>query len=217
MLIAMRMPIEPMLLARAPKPFDSPDYAFELKFDGVRMLAYCSGEVRLFNRRCHERTHVYTEVAADLRRIQRGAVLDGEIIAPNADGRPDFYRLLKRDRTADPSERLRRSIPVRYMVFDVLETDGQNLTALAYRERRGLLEELFAATGRSDGTESNGTGFACVDLTDVFPASGEALFQAACRENLEGIVAKRWDGEYRIGRRSDAWIKIKNPTYTRPK
>lgn len=196
-----------MLLSRAEKAFDSPDYVFELKFDGVRMLAYCGdGDARLVNRRGHGRTNTYTEIAAELKNLNRKVVLDGEIIALNADGRPDFYRLLKRDRVEKPSARFLKETPVRYAVFDLLASDGKTLTERPWQERRKVLERLFA-----------GANFANIELTDVFPSAGEALFQAAARENLEGIVAKRSDGQYFPGRRAEAWIKIKNPNYQRPR
>ena len=202
----LKIPIEPMLLMSASKPFDSPDYAFELKFDGVRMLAYrADGGAHLINRRLHERTRVYTEVAEELARLPDGVVLDGEIVAPGPDGRPDFYRILKRDRVTGPPDRLLREIPARFIAFDILYLNGEDVTARPFRERRGRLEALLQKSNLKNAV-----------LCDSFLECGEALFRAAASENLEGIVAKRLDGVYTPGARTDAWIKIKNPKYTRP-
>ena len=129
----------------------------------------------------------------------REAVLDGEIVAFDEQGRPSFERLQRRMHVS-PSSAIRRladEAPVSYLIFDLLYLDGHTTMALPYRERRALLE----------GLELKGPTW----QTPAYHAGeGRELLAAAAEQRLEGIVAKRLDSPYRPGRRTDEWLKIKN-------
>ena len=118
------------------------------------------------------------------------AVLDGEIVAQDAQGRPSFQRLQQRMNLASKSEvdRVRRMVPVQLFVFDVLWLDGQDLTGLPLTERRAVLEEIVVP----------GKG---LDVTLVVPEHGTALWESAKERGLEGVIAKRARSRYQAGRR----------------
>ncbi|MEK6225164.1 MAG: DNA ligase D [Chloroflexota bacterium] len=193
--------IEPMLAAAADEPFDSPDFTFEPKWDGVRTIAFVDGgEVRLQTRNLLDCTKQYPEAtqAAEALTGAYHAILDGEIVALDPNGVPSFQRLQPRMHVSDEStvRKLRKSTPVIYQVFDILYADGEDLTRKPLRERLRRLDEALTPMGsirRSEG----------------FPGTGVALFEAAREQGLEGIVAKRLDSIYQPGARSPAWVKIK--------
>ncbi len=193
--------IEPMLAAAADEPFDSPDFTFEPKWDGVRTIAFVDGgEVRLQTRNLLDCTKQYPEAtqAAEALTGAYHAILDGEIVALDPRGVPSFQRLQPRMHVSDEStvRKLRKSTPVIYQVFDILYADGEDLTRKPLRERLRRLDEALTPMGsirRSEG----------------FPGTGVALFEAAREQGLEGIVAKRLDSIYQPGARSPAWVKIK--------
>jgi bifunctional non-homologous end joining protein LigD len=193
--------ITPMLAAAADEPFDSPDFTYEPKWDGVRTIAFVDGgEVRLQTRNLLDCTKQYPEAtqAAEALTGAYHAILDGEIVALDPSGVPSFQRLQPRMHVTDEStvRKLRKSTPVIYQVFDILYADGVDLTRKPLRERLRRLDEALTPMGsirRSEG----------------FPGTGVALFEAAREQGLEGIVAKRLDSIYQPGARSPAWVKIK--------
>ena len=193
--------IEPMLAAAADEPFDSPDFTYEPKWDGVRTIAFVDGgEVRLQTRNLLDCTKQYPEAtqAAEALTGAYHAILDGEIVALDSKGVPSFQRLQPRMHVSDEStvRKLRKSTPVIYQVFDILYADGEDLTRKPLRERLRRLDEALTPMGsirRSEG----------------FPGTGVALFDAAREQGIEGIVAKRLDSIYQPGARSPAWVKIK--------
>ena len=218
-------PFVPMLLDTAALPFDDRNYAFEVKYDGVRMTArFCGGETALYNRRLNERTRRYPEIAAQVKALcaASGAgatVLDGEIIALSDGGLPDFYRVMKRDRVEIPTPSFVKEIPVYFMVFDITEFNGSPLYGTEYALRREVLESVFNTAERgADGAGKNGGGLETpnIKLTDSIAENGGALFAAAKNEGLEGIVAKRLDSVYSPDTRSRDWLKIKIDDYRRP-
>jgi bifunctional non-homologous end joining protein LigD len=186
--------IEPMLAAAADQPFDSPEFTYEPKWDGVRTIAFVDGgEVRLQTRNLLDCTKQYPEATQAAE-----AILDGEVVALDEKGVPSFQRLQPRMHVTDEStvRKLRRSTPVIYQVFDILYADGEDLTRKPLRERLRRLDESLTPMGsirRSEG----------------FPGTGVALFEAAREQGIEGIVAKRLDSIYQPGARSPAWVKIK--------
>lgn len=191
-----------MLATSGGLPDDPENWALELKWDGVRALAEVGPEgVRVYARHGVPITSSYPELQAlsDLLAGHR-AVLDGEIVAFDG-GRPSFGRLQRRMHVPHPTRRLLRSVPVRYMVFDLLELDGMSLLDLPYVQRRALLRDLELAAGP-------------VEVPPHLPAADrgqvEELLEYTARERLEGLVAKRLDSRYHPGRRTDAWQKIKN-------
>jgi bifunctional non-homologous end joining protein LigD len=193
--------IEPMLARLARLPRDERRWAFEVKWDGVRAIAFVEGgRVRLQSRNGRDITPRYPEVAPLGRALgARPAILDGEVVAFDENGRPDFGRLQTRMHLAtDTAVRRRmRDTPVVYVIFDLLWLDGRSLMNLSYGERRAALEEL----------ELRGPAWQApaAQLED-----GAALLRASRSLGLEGIVAKRRDSPYEPGRRSAGWLKVKN-------
>jgi bifunctional non-homologous end joining protein LigD len=193
--------VEPML-ARAGQPFDDERYSFELKWDGVRSLCYVDGpgSVRLMNRRTREMSERYPDVCACLGSLPPGTVLDGEIIIPGADGRPDFeclqVREAARNRVSIP--KLARSTPATFIVFDQLYADFTAIMNRPLQERRERAREMAARCASAH-----------VAFSDGVVGGGIAYFQAVVERGLEGIVAKRLDSRYLPGKRTDAWIKVK--------
>src|SRR5213594_1354928 len=193
--------IQPMLAAAADEPFDSPEFTYEPKWDGVRTIAFVDGgEVRLQTRNLLDCTKQYPEAtqAAEALTGAYHAILDGEIVALDSKGVPSFQRLQPRMHVSDEStvRKLRKSTPVIYQVFDILYADGEDLTRKPLRDRLRRLDEALTPMGsirRSEG----------------FPGTGVALFEAAREQGIEGIVAKRLDSIYLPGARSPAWVKIK--------
>jgi bifunctional non-homologous end joining protein LigD len=191
--------IVPMLARTAELPADDDRWAFEIKWDGVRAIAYSTpGELRLESRNLNDITDSYPELA----RVGRGlgshhAVLDGEIVA-FVDGRPSFGALQQRMHVAsrDTARRLAKATPVTYVIFDLLWLDGHSLMDLPYAERRERLDDL-ELSGESWQTPEHVVGH------------GADLLKASVEQRLEGIVAKRLDSTYQPGRRPGSWVKIK--------
>lgn len=196
--------IEPMLL-RIGAPFDSALHQFEIKWDGVRAVAYVEGGAwRLHGRRRRDLATRYPELAflprlSSLSGSGDGFVLDGELVVLRPDGSPDFRAVLGRE-NAGPSSvpSLARRSPVVYVVFDLLYQDGRSLLAAPLAERRERLQRFVAQAAQPR-----------LVLSDAIVGDGKALFAAACARGLEGIVAKRLDSRYEAGERSGAWQKIK--------
>jgi bifunctional non-homologous end joining protein LigD len=193
--------VVPMMAKLGELPRAEDRYAFEVKWDGIRAILYSEpGRTRIEGRRLTDITGRYPELRPLGRELgSRSAVLDGEIVALDAEGKPSFERLQHRMHLTGESRINRRAqeIPVTYMVFDVLYLDGRSLMRLPYEERRARLDEL-ALEGPSWRTPRSHAG------------QGRALFQASAEQGLEGVIAKRLDSFYEPGRRSGAWVKVKN-------
>ena len=193
--------VPPMLAASADEPFDSPDFIYEAKWDGVRTIAFVDGgEVRLQTRNLLDCTKQYPE-ATQLAEAMTGgyqAIVDGEVVALDEKGVPSFQRLQPRMHVSDEAtvRKLRRSTPVVYEAFDLLYLDGEDLTKRPLRDRLRLLDESLTPMG-------------AIRRSEGFVGTGVALFQAAREQGLEGIVAKRLDSTYHPGARSPAWVKVK--------
>jgi bifunctional non-homologous end joining protein LigD len=191
----------PMLARAARLPAHGEEWAFEIKWDGVRAITYWQpGALRIESRNLNDITARYPELRALGAQLgTREAVLDGEIVAFDEQGRPSFERLQQRMHVSSPSiiRRLSSEVPVSYVIFDLLYLDGHGTMALTYRQRRTLLEEL-ELRGPSWQTPAYHLG------------EGRELLAAAAEQRLEGVVAKRLDSPYRPGKRTDEWLKIKN-------
>jgi bifunctional non-homologous end joining protein LigD len=200
---AMPERILPMLAGSGELPAREENWSYEVKWDGVRAIAYIKpGRLRLESRNLNDITETYPEVRGILRDLgMREAVFDGEIVAFGDDGRPSFERLQRRINvsSAGAVRRLSASTPVVYAIFDLLYLDGHSLMALPYQERRARLDalELGGPAWRAPANH---------------PGRGRALLDATKAQGLEGIVAKRLDSRYEPGRRTGAWIKIKHVT-----
>jgi bifunctional non-homologous end joining protein LigD len=193
--------LAPMLATPASKPFSDPAWLFEPKLDGVRTIAILrDSKLRLLSRRGLEVAHQYPALAAELAEQPAGElVLDGEIVAPDEDGRPSFELLQQRlnlTREAD-IRRAEAEIAVLYFAFDCLHIDGYDLRRVPLEHRRAVLERVLAPSDR-------------VRLLEQFAGEGEAAYNAAVDLGLEGVVAKRRAGSYRDGQRSPDWLKIKS-------
>jgi len=176
-------------------------WSFEVKWDGVRALAYAQpGRLRIESRNLREITAGYPEVRGILGDLgMREVVLDGEIVAFDDSGRPSFERLQRRMHVSAPAaiRRLAASTPVVYAIFDLLFLDGHSLMELPYEERRGRLDRL-------------GLAGPAWRVPAAHPGDGATLLEATRAQGLEGIVAKRLDSRYEPGRRTGAWLKIKH-------
>jgi bifunctional non-homologous end joining protein LigD len=193
--------IVPMAAKLSTLPRSDDGWAYEIKWDGVRGIAYSQpGEWRLESRNLRDISAQYPELRALNDALgSHAVVLDGEIVAFDDDGRPSFERLQPRMHLTSPAAIRARAAqtPVSYVIFDLLYLDGRLLLEEPYHERRALLEAL-ELVGPSWQTPPFHTG------------DGAGLLEATRRNGLEGLVGKRLDSRYEPGRRSGAWIKIKN-------
>jgi bifunctional non-homologous end joining protein LigD len=193
--------IRPMLATPGSLPAADDSFGYETKWDGVRAIAYvCDGRLRLFTRNDADVTAAYTELAglgATLERVN--AILDGEIVALDKAGRVSFSALQPRMHLRDARQiaRLVEQTPVSYRIFDLLHLDGNSTMDLPYQQRREVL----------DGLPLVGARWA---ITPYTVGGGAAALAKAAAERTEGIVAKRLDSRYLPGKRTPAWLKIKN-------
>jgi bifunctional non-homologous end joining protein LigD len=197
-------PVEPMLatLADARHFGDETGWAFEMKWDGVRTVAYLAdGRVKLLSRKGRDDTKAYFDVAQELTKINvKTAILDGEVVVTDSAGRPNFGLLQHRINLTKPAdiERLAKSYPAQLMLFDILELNGQSLIKKSYQERRAVLEDLVPPKPGSR-----------IQVPPIFEGELEAARATADQLRLEGVVAKRRNSVYQPGRRTHTWLKIK--------
>ncbi|OUM94846.1 MAG: DNA ligase [Thermobacillus sp. ZCTH02-B1] len=189
------VPFEPVAAEDIPT---GPRWVAQIKWDGVRMLVYFDGaSTRLVNRRLHERTMQYPELA-DARRYLRAksAILDGEIVAFDG-GKPSFHEVMRRDgiRSARAVSAAVREIPVAYMVFDILYLDGEWVTGHSLEERQRLLGRTLEPCDNVRLVEN--------------AADGARLFEVMRAHGMEGIVVKDLASTYAIGGKDGRWRKIK--------
>jgi bifunctional non-homologous end joining protein LigD len=191
----------PMLARPGKLPPREEEWAFEVKWDGVRAIAYAQpGRLRLESRNLREITDSYPEVRGLIRDLgMHEAVFDGEIVAFDDRGRPSFERLQHRMHVTSAAavKRLAAKTPVVYAIFDLLYLDGRVLIELPYAERRARLESL----------ELGGQAWR---VPAAHIGEGARLSAATREQGLEGIVAKRLDSRYEPGRRPGTWVKIKH-------
>ncbi|MFW6067067.1 MAG: DNA ligase D [Myxococcota bacterium] len=202
---APRRPVEaarlvPMLCVTEGAPLSGEDWLYELKLDGVRILAERRhDEVGLFYRTRRTATPAYPEVVEALRAmVPDRFVLDGEVVAFDDAGKPSFQRLARRIHASRPFDvqLAMRSVPVVYVVFDVLAVGAHDLTPLPLEARKEILAELVRGAGP-------------VRRLDHLAGDGRPLLQLCETHDLEGLVAKRRSSSYRPGERSPDWVKIK--------
>lgn len=180
----------PAPLQRGPAPFSHPDWLFEIKWDGFRALAYIEeGQCGLMSRNRNKFKSFPDLVSMLPHEFQGGsAVLDGEIVCLDGDGKPNFRDLL-----------FRRGEP-RFIAFDILSSDGKDLRDLPLIERKDRLRKLVPI------------GSECLLFCDHVEEDGMGLFRMACEHDLEGIVAKRKLDPY--SSETSGWLKIRNTSYT---
>lgn len=166
-----------------------PEWLYEIKFDGYRAIAVKSGgKLNLFSRRRHSFNTQYSLVFKALADLPDNTVIDGEVVALNESGRPDF-NLLQHYRAEASS--------IHYFAFDLLVCNSRDLTQLPLIERRQIMKSVLNLHSPR------------IRIADYFEASGGDMLSAARGQGLEGVVAKRRDSRYEVGQRSGAWAKYR--------
>jgi bifunctional non-homologous end joining protein LigD len=192
--------IHPMLATLVDRPFDDPEWLYEIKWDGYRAIAFLEhGRVRLASRNQNALTAAYPELHSIGDYVKaRAAILDGEIVALDEQGRSSFSLMQQRTGVGEGGRRIRRTrddIPIAYYVFDLLYLDGYDLTQADLEKRKELLASLLAPND-------------VLRYSDHHIGNGTALLEAAAQRGLEGIVAKRRRSRY-IQKRTREWLKMK--------
>jgi bifunctional non-homologous end joining protein LigD len=197
--------LKPMLASLGDAPLDDPQLVYEPKYDGIRAIAdiSASGAVRLWSRLGNEKTSQFPEIVAALtawaRRRKQPVVLDGEIVALDADGRPTgFQQLQGRIHIAGEPPLGSSSVRTAYVVFDALKEGPRDLRDLPLLERRTVVERLF-----------KGNRDSCLRVSEMARGNGRELFARAREERWEGLIAKHAASLYKSGKRTPDWRKIK--------
>ena len=190
----------PMLIAEMQEPFDSPDYIFELKLDGERCLAYLDKNgVHLQNKRKLILNPRFPELSQIHKHIKTRCILDGEITVL-VDGKPDFSQVQRR---ALMSNKFKIQLaadkyPASLTAFDILYYKDRLVIDLPLMERKALLQKVI----KSENDR--------LAISRYIGEQGKALYDAAAKQGLEGVVAKKKSGIYQLGKRTKDWIKFKN-------
>lgn len=187
----------PMLSTLSEKPFSDPKWLFEIKWDGVRALTWIrNGKIEMRSRNANIITPQYPELVNLPKHFDADdALLDGEIVVLEADGRSSFERLQQRMHVSAPTVGLLRHHPVVYYIFDLLYCDGFDLRETPLRERKQLLRQLLAPGGP-------------IRFSDHQLENGKELFALAQQSGLEGIIGKHTESAY-VSKRGPAWVKLK--------
>ncbi len=202
---------KPMLATLFNKPFNSQDWVFEIKWDGIRSLSYMHKSREIFkiqSRNGNTITQRYPELveplksAIDDQKCNESIVLDGEIVVLDKNGFPDFQSHQKRMNInlKKDIEMLSSQFPATYYIFDILYLDGFDLRALTLIERREILNDII----KKDKSNKR------IKISDFIEGDGNDIFVGIKKMNLEGMVAKHKLGKYHTGSRSKEWLKIKN-------
>ncbi len=197
--------LAPMLATLGTEPFDSEEHLFEVKWDGIRALAFVEGgEHRVLSRNRQDLAPAYPELAC-LRSLPSGTLLDGELVVFEGE-RPSFSRSLERVQARNPlrARALAAQSPAFYVVFDLLYAGSRPLLDEGLDTRRSALQDLLSSAAEPRLVFSDGV-----------PADGRAFFERVRERGLEGLVAKERDSRYLPGKRTRAWIKVKT-TRTMP-
>lgn len=187
----------PMLLNEIEKPFNSKDYLYEIKYDGIRVLIYVnSKEIRIINRNLNDMTYLFPELYVLKNKVNKDVIFDGEIICTD-NGKPSFSKLQERLHLKDKNKIDNKvlSNPITFIAFDILY-ENKNLINLPLIDRKKILNNY----------EDDNIFIKSFYIEE----KGIELFKKVQKLNLEGIVAKKKKGKYYIDTRCDEWIKIKN-------
>lgn len=188
----------PMLIARQEEAFDDPNSIYELKLDGIRCLAYFNEDTAdLRNKRNLQLNAKYPELRGIYKNVSAKCILDGEIVVLK-NGVPDFYALQKRTLLTERFKIEMESVrfPASFVAFDCIYADGKELIWEPLTVRKQILTGLVKESGR-------------IAVSRYIEEKGTALYRAAEQQELEGIVAKKKDSIYVMGKRSRDWIKCK--------
>lgn len=183
----------PMLARLSDKVFDNPDWVYERKFDGYRALAYISakGEAQLISRNGIDFSHKYVQITSALKELCLDAVLDGELVVENKEGKSDFQQLQN-------YELLDKKMKIRFYIFDLLSLNGHDIRDMELINRKELLEKVL------EGLKSDFIVYSAHTI-----GKGKALYQKAAEQGWEGIIAKNGKSTYLSNSRSDNWLKFK--------
>lgn len=190
---------EAMLIADQSEPFDDPNYLFEIKFDGIRCLAYLDKEFTdLRNKRNKELNIHYPELTNLHNYVNEKCILDGEIISLT-NGKPDFYKVQKRALTTDlfKIELSIRNSPALFVVYDILYFKNKETIDLSIEERKNLINDNVSENEH-------------IIISKPIYEHGIDLFALTKEQALEGVVAKKKGSKYFYGKRSKDWVKFKH-------
>ncbi len=178
--------ISPMLCTLIREPFTDTNWIFEVKWDGYRILAFIkNGKAILKSRGDQDYTNKYAAVSKAFKELKHDAVIDGEVVVLDKEGKPDFSAM----------QNYREGDPIVYYVFDLIWLNGSDLKEVPLERRKELLQEILP--------ESN-----IIKFSDSFD-DGLQLFESIKQMGLEGIVAKKRDSIYVPGKKGDTWYKAK--------
>ncbi len=179
-----------MLAKETEKPFDDKNWIYEIKWDGYRAIAEIkNGNVKLYSRNGITFENSYPIVVQELEKFKQNAILDGEIVVLNDEGHPEFQLLQHYESNTHR--------PINFCVFDILSLNGKNTCELPLTERKKLLQSIIKKSP-------------VVKYSEHLFERGIAFFNVSAEKNLEGIMAKKADSQYYIGKRTNEWLKIKN-------
>ena len=190
--------IKPMLIAQQREAFDSPDWIYEVKLDGIRCVVYLDEQgTDLHNKRDKKLLPYLSELAEIHKQVKGKCILDGEVFVLR-DGVTDFYEIQRRVMMSDPFKikLAAAKYPAAFVAFDLLYLDGKLVTDLPLTERKKMLSELVAENS-------------FISVSRYVENNGISLFEASKERGLEGIVAKRKDSKYFLDKRTKDWIKCK--------
>jgi len=190
--------IAPMLIAEERPAFDSPDWIYELKLDGIRCVAYLDKSgATLRNKRNKDVTAIYPELVLIHKQAKKRCILDGEVFVLR-EGRTNFFEMQRRSLMSNKFriDLAAAKLPVSFVAFDLLYLDGDQITERPLMERKKLLEKTISESER-------------LAVSRYIEQKGVALYEAAEKQELEGVVAKRKDSKYYFGKRTKDWIKCK--------
>jgi bifunctional non-homologous end joining protein LigD len=180
--------IEPMECAPVTKLLDGPGWVYEIKLDGYRAIAVKSSRVNLFSRRRKSFNAQYPDLVEALAELPEETVVDGEVVALDDSGRPNF-NLLAQFRSG--------ASRIHYFIFDLLVCNERDLTGLALSERRDLMKSVLKLRSLR------------IRIAEQFEVTASDMLAAVRQQQLEGVIAKRKDSLYETGKRSGAWVKCR--------
>jgi DNA ligase D-like protein (predicted ligase) len=187
--------LRPMQAVAAEAPFSSPEYLFEVKWDGLRCVLFVGPdrEVRVQDRALKDITALLPELTAAARQVASGTVLDGELVATDGEGRPAQQTLRRR---LAGGAALAREIPLAFLAFDALYVEGKPLLRLPLHRRKTRLRRAVESGGH-------------LYVPDYITGEGVDLYEACLERGLEGVLAKHMESTYVPGQRSPFWLKVK--------
>lgn len=182
---------KPMLAKLSNHIFDHKDWLFERKLDGYRIIGHTGENVKLISRNGIDYTENYINIKESLKKINQDAIIDGEIIAEDKNGK-DNFQSLQNYNNGD------KGIILKYYIFDLLALNGHDLIEIPLLKRKSLLKQFLTPHLSKH-----------IIFQDHIEKNGKTFFEEAAKKKWEGIIGKKSDSEYIIGKRSDSWLKFK--------